>query len=231
MMCLGWHGMHKNYKSKPFFQKAITWSSSAVLAILHHSRHRLVSAKRICGGLQETMENCFLQGQLSVQTLISVSIPSLCYRNSMQKILAKSAVGKLQLNTQAPYKCGWLQMKWHCKLVHGCMVYTECMPRWHPFHKAAAINNQLNGVVSTSLRWVFKKQNMQSFIHNPMQEERSLSAWEREEQCHIKWPISQSNNLALHRSPAPAMSQRSASNFQAVVCHWQRQEVCKGWFE
>ena len=25
----------------------------------------------------------------------------------------------------------WLQQQWHCKLVHGCMVYTEHAPRRH----------------------------------------------------------------------------------------------------
>ena len=31
-------------------------------------------------------------------------------------------------------KCQLLWMKWHCKLVHGWMEYTEHVPRWHQFH-------------------------------------------------------------------------------------------------
>ena len=30
----------------------------------------------------------------------------------------------------------WVQIKWHCKLVHGCMVYTEHVPRQQQFHVA-----------------------------------------------------------------------------------------------
>ena len=36
---------------------------------------------------QERWENIFLQGQLSVYALISVSIPPLCYHSSTQKTL------------------------------------------------------------------------------------------------------------------------------------------------
>ena len=35
--------------------------------------------------LQERWENCLLQGQLSVLTLISVSVPPPCYLSSTQK--------------------------------------------------------------------------------------------------------------------------------------------------
>ena len=33
----------------------------------------------------------------------------------------------------------WLWIKWHCKLVHGCMMYTECVPRQQHFHVAPAM--------------------------------------------------------------------------------------------
>ena len=48
---------------------------------------------------------------------------------------AKSAGGRLQLNTHTPYVCGfaWSDM------VHGCMVYTELAPRWLQFHVAPAM--------------------------------------------------------------------------------------------
>ena len=38
--------------------------------------------------------------------------------------------------------CMWLQIKRHCKLVQGCMVYTEFTPRQQQFHMATACNNQ-----------------------------------------------------------------------------------------
>ena len=34
------------------------------------------------------------------------------------------------------WKVMWLWMKWHCKLVHGCMVYTENALRRQQFHVA-----------------------------------------------------------------------------------------------
>ena len=48
---------------------------------------------------------------------------------------AKSAGGRLQLNTHTPYVCGfaWSDM------VHGCMVYTELAPRRLQFHAAPAM--------------------------------------------------------------------------------------------
>ena len=47
---------------------------------------------------QERLENVLLQGQLSVLTLVSVSVPP-CYRSS--------AGGRVQLNTHTPYLCGF----------------------------------------------------------------------------------------------------------------------------
>ena len=48
----------------------------------HHTCDQKVFKAR-----QEQQESCLHQGQLSVQTLISVSIPPLCYCCSVQKIL------------------------------------------------------------------------------------------------------------------------------------------------
>ena len=63
-----------------------------------------------------------------------------CKRSSRS---AKSAGGRLQLNTQAPYVM-WLGMKGHHKLVHGCTVYTEQAPRKKPqlFQVAPATSKQ-----------------------------------------------------------------------------------------
>ena len=76
---------------------------------------------------QEWQENYFLQGQLSVLTLILVCIclTPPCYCSSTRDLdhSAKHAGGRLHLKTGA-----------HCKLVHACMVYTECVLRWQQFH-------------------------------------------------------------------------------------------------
>ena len=40
----------------------------------------------------------------------------------------------------------WLPIKWHCKLVHGCMVCTEYAPRQQQFHLAPAIYQPHNTV-------------------------------------------------------------------------------------
>jgi len=75
----------------------------------------------------------FLQGQLSVPTLISVTVPPSCYCSSTLKILVilpkVQVAARLQLNTRPPYVCGfaWSDM------VHGCMVYTELASRRQQF--------------------------------------------------------------------------------------------------
>ena len=49
----------------------------------------------------------------------------------------------------------WLRLKWHYKLVRGCMVYTECAPRREQFRVAPA-TQQRNSAVNAPLRWIFK---------------------------------------------------------------------------
>ena len=49
----------------------------------------------------------------------------------------------------------WLCMKWHCKLVHGCMEYTEHARRRQQLHVAPAMQRP-NNTVSTPLAWIFK---------------------------------------------------------------------------
>ena len=49
-----------------------------------------------------------------------------------------------------------LQMKWDCKLVYCCMVYTEHVPKQQQFQVAPAMW-QPNSTVSTPLQWIFKK--------------------------------------------------------------------------
>ena len=88
---------------------------------------------------QEQRENFLLQGQISVLTLISVSVPLPCYCSNTQKIpvilpvhlpwynrngwlgikhqvttITASASGRLQLSVHARYVCGfaWSDMTW-----------------------------------------------------------------------------------------------------------------------
>ena len=60
---------------------------------------------------------------------------------------AKSAGGRLELNTHTPYVCGfaWSDM------LHGCMVYTERAEM-----AAVSCGSSHASAVSTPLRWIFK---------------------------------------------------------------------------
>ena len=94
-------------------------------------------------------ENFVVQDKLSVLTLILVSVPPLCYHSSTKNPghSAKSAGGRLQLNTDAPYVCGFA---WSDK-VHGYMVYIECA-------KTAAVScgTRHASAVTMPLRWIYK---------------------------------------------------------------------------
>ena len=74
-------------------------------------------------GFESRQENFLLNGRFSGLTLISVSAPPLYYRSIMHVKdpghFAKSAGGRLQLNTHAPYVCGfaWSDVIW-------CMLYS-----------------------------------------------------------------------------------------------------------
>ena len=108
-----------------------------------------------CGfeSLLEQQENCLLRGQLSVLTLISVSVPPPVLPQQHVKDpshSAKSAGGRLQLNTHTPYVCGFA---WS-DTVHGCMVYTE---RTETDSLAAdSCGTSHVSAVSTPLQWIFK---------------------------------------------------------------------------
>ena len=58
-----------------------------------------------------------------------------CKRSSRS---AKSAGGRLRLKTTYTLPM-WLWIKWHCKLVHGWMVYIEIVPRQQQFDVAPAM--------------------------------------------------------------------------------------------
>ena len=123
--------------------------------------------------LQERWENFLLQVQLSGLTLILVEFSSpgptfwaYSYFGSHSTFVlpqqhvkdpshsAKRAGGRLQL---------W--MKWHCKLMHGRMVYTELVPRRQQFHMAPAMQ-QPNSAVSTLLQWILKICAVKGYSHS-----------------------------------------------------------------
>ena len=60
---------------------------------------------------------------------------------------AKSAGSRLQLNTHAPYACGFARSD----MVHGCMVYTKLAET-----AAVLLGTCHVSAESTPLRWVFK---------------------------------------------------------------------------
>ena len=92
-----------------------------------------------CGfeSLQERWKNFLLLDKFSVLTHFGIrSTPVLLQQHVKDPgHSAKSAGGRLQLNTHAPYVCGfaWSDM------VHSYMVYTELVPRWQQFHVAPAM--------------------------------------------------------------------------------------------
>ena len=67
----------------------------------------------------------------------------------------------------------WFQMKWHCKLVHGCMMYTEHVPRWQQLHMALS-GHQYGGYI-----FFLNHKRIQSLIQNHMQHECNESAQEQ----------------------------------------------------
>ena len=74
---------------------------------------------------QERLDNFLLQGQLSVLTLISVSV--LPRVTAVTRKRSPSFCQKCRRQVTAKYACTlrmWLSMKWR-DMVHGCMVYTE----------------------------------------------------------------------------------------------------------
>jgi len=69
---------------------------------------------------------------------------------------AKSAGGRLQLNTHTPLVCGFT---WS-DTVHGCMVYTERAEM-----AADSCGTSHASAVSTPLRWIFKTRYKKLFTH------------------------------------------------------------------
>ena len=102
---------------------------------------------------QELWENSHLRGQPSALTLISVSVSPPCYRSSTEKIQA--ILPKVQWQVTAKHTCilrMWFRIKWHCKLAHCWMVYTERAPRRQQFLVAPCSKQ----TVQWLLHWIFK---------------------------------------------------------------------------
>ena len=92
--------------------------------------------------LQEQQVKSPLQVKLSVLTLTSLSssLPSHVTVVALKR--SQSFCQKCRWQVTAKHTCMLpmkLWMKWHCKLVHGCMVYREPVPRWQQFHMAPAM--------------------------------------------------------------------------------------------
>ena len=105
------------------------------------------------------------------------------YRSSTLKIpiiLSKKQVAVSAKHTYTLHM--WLWLKWHCKLVHGWMVYTELAPRRQQFQVAPAVQEP-KSAISTPLPWIFKtktrRERIQSLIQNHMRHERSESVREQ----------------------------------------------------
>ena len=107
---------------------------------------------------------------------------TLCYCSSMWKILAILPKGQVAVKHTCTLHMG-LSMKWHCKLVHGCTVYTECVLRQQQLHVAPAMQ-QPNSALSMPLTWIIffffnQCKRLQSLIYNHMWQELSKPAQEQ----------------------------------------------------
>ena len=83
-----------------------------------------------------------------------------------------------------------LCIKWHCKLVHGCIVYTERAPIRNQLHAAPAMQ-QPNSAVSGPFGWLFKnKQTNKNALQRtttPLESDMTRTQWvcSRAENCAI----------------------------------------------
>ena len=117
---------------------------------------------------QKPREKSLLQGQLSVLTLILVSTAPPCYCNSIIYIRSRPFCQKCRWQVTAKHTYTlpmWLWKKWHRKLVHGWMVYTELALRWQQFHVAPTMQ-QPKSAISTPLQWILKMCTIKGYSHS-----------------------------------------------------------------
>ena len=112
--------------------------------------------RKVTGSSPTGVADLLLQGKFSVLTPISVSIPP--HVTTVAHKRSHPFCQKCRWQVTAEHTCTqhtWLQMKRHCKLVHGCMVHTDRAPRRQQFHVAQAVVVTANTVLKT-LQWIFK---------------------------------------------------------------------------
>ena len=86
----------------------------------------------------------------------------------------------------------WLQIKGHCKLVHGCMFYTEFAPRQQQFHVAPAVS---------PLSFIFKAccVTLQSLTPNGIQLECRCIKWHYSNHCEaFRAPLETRRSASVH---------------------------------
>ena len=76
--------------------------------------------------------------------------------------------------------CRWLWIQWCCKLVHGCEVYTEHVPRQQQFpHGTNRITTNIT--VHEPLQWVFKNTLCKATVtHSVAFDKSTVVSWEAE---------------------------------------------------
>ena len=132
--------------------EAISWTTINKVTLYERAgiAHRLecqtCNWKGVGSSPSRSSRNFFPQGQLSVLTLILVSIPPLCYRSSMYISQSFYQKCRWQITAKHAYMkgCG---IAWN-DMVHGCMVYTERAEM-----AAVSCGTSHASAVSTPLRW------------------------------------------------------------------------------
>ena len=100
---------------------------------------------------QEHREKFLLQGQLLLWYPFHPSVTAVARKTS------RSVCQKYRWQVTAKHICTlpmWLWMKWHRKLAHGWMVYTELALKRQQFHVAPATSQPVSAV-SKPLGWMF----------------------------------------------------------------------------
>ena len=126
---------------------------------------------------QEQQENFLLQGQLSVLTHFGI-------HSAPQDPVILPAGCRLWINTCTI--CRWLWIQWCCKLVHGCEVYTEHVPRQQQFsHGTSHITTNIT--VHESLQWVFKNTPCKATVTHSVTYDKSTMGLlgSREQRCIV----------------------------------------------
>ena len=120
--CVKSQGAEKAIFVHPFFHQKIDWEGLEQRKVKPPFKPKIVSSSLYCC--------CYWDSDAAINTVTAV----ICKRSWS---FCQNGGGRLQLNVCT--LCMWLGMKWHCKLVHGCMVCTECVLRQQQLHVASAM--------------------------------------------------------------------------------------------